>query len=160
MGSRLKKKTAWKLLKTWFSSRPSQSSASYEVQPHVEKKCKYWFRWKSQYKKKLWGKYLGMTPIILANHKSHLIMSLLQCCNITSDQNQTLMAHNVSLWSVYKSLLCILRYCIFNLKLVWGEYYNEENVNNKRTEAVSPLIRYMALAIYWLTLTLASVGEP
>ena len=29
----------------------------------------------------------------------------------------------------------------------WGEYYNKENVKNKRTEALSPLIRYMALAM-------------
>ena len=30
---------------------------------------------------------------------------------------------------------------------VRGEYYGKENVNNKRTEAVSPLIRYMVLAM-------------
>ena len=30
---------------------------------------------------------------------------------------------------------------------VWGEYYRKENVNDKRTDAVSPLIRYMALAM-------------
>ena len=30
---------------------------------------------------------------------------------------------------------------------VWGEYYSKESVNNKITDAVTPLIRYMALAM-------------
>ena len=36
---------------------------------------------------------------------------------------------------------------LFSLNQRFGEYYRKESVNYKRTDAVSALIRYMALAM-------------